>query len=170
MTYVLIALLIVIVALAALWLRSGSASRAEAERPVPAAQVPSAGWEAATPAPAASNQADWATLEGEGAVRPAVDAGLLASARAGVSQEIPDEVLEEMLLDATPQRAAQLFAGVSPDVMADLTAGQTQGVHFEGQARAEDLAALSNLGSAVDDLDIWDFGDDEEESGAKIKA
>ena len=92
--------------------------------------------------------------------RPEVDAATLASARARVSEEIPDEVLADVLLDATPQQAAQLFAGVSHDVMAGAIGQQTQGVHFEGQAQAEDLAKLNNLASAVDDLDFWNFGDD----------
>ena len=104
----------------------------------------------------------------EDAERPEVDAQALAAARAGVSQDIPDEVLVEMLFQATPQQTAQLFAGVSADVMADLTAHTEQGVHYEGQAREEDLAALSGLGSAVDDLDIWDFADDS--VGSTVKA
>ncbi|RJF73669.1 hypothetical protein D3875_10775 [Deinococcus cavernae] len=77
-----------------------------------------------------------------------------------MAQDIPDEVLADVLLDATPQQAARLFAGVSQDVMAGAIGQQTQGVHFEGQAQADDLARLSNLSSAVDDLDIWNFGDD----------
>lgn len=92
--------------------------------------------------------------------RPGIDAAALAAARAKVSQEVPDEVLQDVLLDATPQQAARLFAGVSHDVMAGAIGEQTQGVHFEGQAKAEDIASLNNLASAVDDLDIWNFGDD----------
>lgn len=118
---------------------------------------------------------DW-NPDDEQAPRPEVDAQTLAAARAGVTQDIPDEVLEEMLFQATPQQTAQLFAGVSADVMADLTANTEQGVHYEGQTSDEDLAALSGLGSAVDDLDIWDFGDDSAfgadstDSGSSIKA
>ncbi|WP_240738283.1 hypothetical protein [Deinococcus fonticola] len=92
--------------------------------------------------------------------RPEVAATALAAARASVAQDIPDEVLADVLLDTTPQQAARLFAGVSQDVMAGAIGQQTQGVHFEGQAQADDLARLSNLSSAVDDLDIWNFGDD----------
>lgn len=116
-----------------------------------------------------SGEVGWHSLDDE-ADRPEVDAQALAAARANVSQDIPDEVLEEMLLQATPQQAAQLFAGVSDDVMADLTAHTEQGVHYEGQAGADDLAALSGLGSAVDDLDIWDFADDTQGSDSPIKA
>ena len=92
--------------------------------------------------------------------RPEVDAAALAAARARVSEEIPDEVLADVLLDATPQQAAKLFAGVSHDVMVGAIGEQTQGVHFEGQAQADDLARLNSLASAVDDLDIWNFGDE----------
>lgn len=99
-------------------------------------------------------------LDEETAVRPEIAAASLAAARAKVSQDVPDEVLQDVLLDATPQQAAKLFAGVSQEVMAGAIGQQTSGVHFQGQARAEDLANLSNLSSAVDDLDIWNFGDD----------
>lgn len=92
--------------------------------------------------------------------RPEIDEAALAVTRARVSEEIPDDVLKEVLLDATPQQAAKLFAGVSHDIMTGAIGQQTQGVHFEGQAKAEDLANLSNLSSAIDDLDIWNFGDD----------
>lgn len=96
--------------------------------------------------------------------RPEVDAAALAAARASVSQEIPDEVLKDVLLDATPQQAAQLFAGVSQDVMAGAIGQQAQGVQIQGHAKAEDLASLNQLASAVDDLDIWSFADDNSKS------
>ncbi len=99
-------------------------------------------------------------LDEETAVRPEIDAASLAAARAKVSSEVPDEVLQDVLLDATPQQAAKLFAGVSHEVMAGAIGQQTSGVHFQGQARAEDLARLSNLSSAVDELDIWNFGEE----------
>lgn len=99
-------------------------------------------------------------LDDENAVRPDVDIASLQAARASVSQEVPDEILKDVLLDATPQQAAQLFSGVSHEALAGAIGQQTSGVHIQGQARAEDLAKLSSLSSAVDDLDIWNFGDD----------
>ncbi len=99
-------------------------------------------------------------LDEETAARPEIDAMALASARASVSQEVPDEVLKDVLLDATPQQAAKLFAGVSHEVMAGAIGQQTSGVHIQGQAGADDLAKLDNLSSAVDDLDFWNFGED----------
>ncbi|MDO4264558.1 MAG: hypothetical protein Q4C67_10215 [Deinococcus sp.] len=167
MTYVFVALLLVIAVIAALRVRRVMRDRAAAgseatsfagavplQAPVPPVQAPSQ--EVFGAAPGVS----WDELE-ETAVRPQVDADLLRTARASVSRDIPDDVLEEMLFKATPQQTAQLLAGVAPGVMADLTADHGQGVHFKGQARAEDLAALNNLGSAVDDLDIWDFAADQ---------
>lgn len=114
------------------------------------------------PAPSAYTQPPGTVrdLDDEDAVRPEIDMAALAAARAQVSQEVPDEVLQDVLLDATPQQAAQLFSGVSHEVMAGAIGEQTSGVHFQGQARAEDLAKLSSLSSAVDELDIWNFGDD----------
>ncbi|GAA5500833.1 hypothetical protein Dxin01_00558 [Deinococcus xinjiangensis] len=99
-------------------------------------------------------------LDEETAVRPEIDAASLAAARAKVSNEIPDEVLQDVLLDATPQQAAKLFAGVSDEVMAGAIGQQSSGVHFQGQAAAEDIASLNSLSSAVDELDIWNFGEE----------
>lgn len=104
-------------------------------------------------------------LDDHFAVRPEIDEQALTAARAAVSDSIPDEVLKDVLLDATPEQAAQLFSGVSQQVMAGAIGTQTTGVHFEGQALDEDLAKLSSLSSAVDDLDIWNFGED-----PKVKA
>lgn len=104
-------------------------------------------------------------LDDHFAVRPEIDEQALTAARAVVSDTIPDEVLKDVLLDATPEQAAQLFSGVSQQVMAGAIGTQTTGVHFEGQALDEDLAKLSSLSSAVDDLDIWNFGED-----PKVKA
>ncbi|GHF99926.1 hypothetical protein GCM10017783_09970 [Deinococcus piscis] len=191
MNYVLTALLLVIVVIAALRVRrilrdraaeAGQTAAAPLDQaplepaqvevgmqgaPAPAQHLQATSQEVYRPAPSVIPTITWEELDDETAERPQVDAELLRTARASVSAEIPDEVLEEMLFKATPQQTAQMLSGVSPDLMADLTAGHGQGVHFEGQARAEDLAALSSLGSAVDDLDIWDFG---EESGDKLRA
>ncbi|AFD26419.1 hypothetical protein DGo_CA2492 [Deinococcus gobiensis I-0] len=80
-----------------------------------------------------------------------------------MSQDIPDEVLGDVLLDATPQQAARMFAAVPADVMAGAIGQNTARagtVQVQGQASAGDMAQLSSLGSAVDDLDFWSLGDD----------
>lgn len=107
----------------------------------------------------------WSALDAEDAVRPEVDAQALAAARASVSSDIPDDVLEEMLFQVSPQQTAVMFSGVSSDVMTEITSHTESGVHYEGLSSQDDLAALSGLGSAIDDLDIWDFADD-----ASVKA
>lgn len=102
-------------------------------------------------------------LDEETAARPEIDAAALSSARARVSQDIPDEVLGDVLLDATPQQAARMFAAVPADVMAGAIGQNTARagtVQVQGQASAGDMAQLSSLGSAVDDLDFWSLGDD----------
>ncbi|WP_288403865.1 hypothetical protein [uncultured Deinococcus sp.] len=102
-------------------------------------------------------------LDEETAARPEIDASALSSARARVSQDIPDEVLGDVLLDATPQQAARMFAAVPADVMAGAIGQNTARagtVQVQGQASAGDMAQLSSLGSAVDDLDFWSLGDD----------
>ena len=102
-------------------------------------------------------------LDEETAVRPDIDPQALAAARAQVAPTVPDAVLSDALLDATPKQVAHLFSAVPADVMANAM-GQNTGrggtVQVQGQATAQDMAQLRNLSSAVDELDIWNFGDD----------
>ena len=102
-------------------------------------------------------------LDEDTAVRPDVDPQALAAARARVAPTVPDAVLSDALLDATPRQVAQLFSAVPAEVMANAM-GQNTGrggtVQIQGQATAQDMAQLRNLSSAVDELDIWSFGDD----------
>lgn len=102
-------------------------------------------------------------LDEDTAVRPDVDPQALARARAQIAPAVPDAVLSDALLDATPGQVAQMFSAVPADVMANAM-GQNTGrggtVQVQGQATAQDMAQLRNLSSAVDELDIWNFGDD----------
>ncbi|GBF07919.1 hypothetical protein DAERI_190052 [Deinococcus aerius] len=98
-----------------------------------------------------------AGLDEETAARPEVDAASVAAARARVSEVVPDEVLSDALLDATPKQLAHLFAAVPEDVMA-AAIGTGKGTPRE-QARPEDLAQLRGAGRAVDDLEIFSFGE-----------
>lgn len=148
MKFLLILLIIVAVAIAALRLRRILSDRAQ-EREL----------DSTLPQPPGTRD-----LDEETAVRPEIDAASLAVARAKVSEEVPDEILADVLLDATPQQAAKLFAGVSHEVMAGAIGEQASGIHYQGEAKAEDIASLNNLSSAVDDLDIWNFGDDSNKS------
>lgn len=99
-----------------------------------------------------------AGLDEETAVRPDIDPEALARARATVSPAVPDEVLSDALLDATPRQLAQMFATVPTDVVT-AALGKDAGERQGGQARAEDLAQLKKMGEAVDDLEIWSFGE-----------
>lgn len=102
-------------------------------------------------------------LDEETAVRPEIDPNALAAARAKVAPAVPDAVLSDALLDATPKQVAQMFSAVPAEVMADAlgqNAARPGGVQIQGQATAQDMAQLRNLSSAVDELDIWSFGDD----------
>lgn len=102
-------------------------------------------------------------LDEETALRPDIDPQALAHARSQVSTVVPDAVLSDALLDATPGQVARLFSAVPTSVMADaLGAGGAQAgkVQIQGQATAQDMVQLRSLGDAIDDLDIWSFGDD----------
>ena len=142
----LILLLIVVAIVAFLVLRKRSGTAGTPQESAPQAQPPGT-----------------RHLDEETAARPEIDAAALSSARARVSQDIPDEVLGDVLLDATPQQAARMFAAVPADVMAGAIGQNTARagtVQVQGQASAGDMAQLSSLGSAVDDLDFWSLGDD----------
>lgn len=114
-------------------------------------------------APVGSRPPGTRHLDEETAVRPDIDPYALAATRAKVAPAVPDAVLSDALLDATPKQVAQMFSAVPADVMANAM-GQNTGrggtVQVQGQATAQDMAQLRNLSSAVDDLDIWNFGDD----------
>lgn len=99
-------------------------------------------------------------LDDPDAVRPDIDARALASARAAVTPAVPDAVLSDALLDASPEQLSRLLASVPTEVMT-----QALGRHGNSQdnvrsLRPEDRQQLSGLGDALDDLDIWNFGDD----------
>ncbi|GAA5534398.1 hypothetical protein E5F05_07055 [Deinococcus metallilatus] len=98
-----------------------------------------------------------AGLDEETAARPDIDPAAVAAARARVSQAVPDEVLSDALLDATPKQLAHMFAAVPEDVMAAAVGAEPKAQ--QGPARAEDLAQLRKVGEAVDDLEIWSFGE-----------
>lgn len=114
-------------------------------------------------APGSSRPPGTRHLDEDTAVRPDIDPQALARARARVAPAVPDAVLSDALLDATPKQVAQMFSAVPADVMANAM-GQNTGrggtVQVQGQATAQDMAQLRNLSSAVDELDIWNFGDD----------
>ncbi|MFC4426679.1 hypothetical protein [Deinococcus navajonensis] len=99
-----------------------------------------------------------AALDEPDAVRPEVSAAALATARASVRPDVPDEVLSDALLDVTPTQLQQMFAAVPTHVMAQAI-GRQDNVS-QTPVKAQDLAQLQGLGDAVDELDIWSFGDD----------
>ncbi|CAM3595247.1 hypothetical protein DESA109040_17435 [Deinococcus saxicola] len=96
-----------------------------------------------------------AHLDEETAERPDLDPAAIAAARARISQDIPDEVLSDVLLDASPAQAARLFSAVPAAVMADAL-GYGHDVQ-QPRASAAELAQLQGAGSAVDDLEIFNF-------------
>lgn len=90
-------------------------------------------------------------------------------ARSHVSGHLPDEVLDEMFSPDHSAQSVQQLAGLSPEMLSQITQAEG-GVHYEGLQSDEDMQALSGLGSAIDGLDIWDFGDENEEPDAQPKA
>ncbi|MVN85275.1 hypothetical protein GO986_00630 [Deinococcus sp. HMF7620] len=72
--------------------------------------------------------------------------------------DVPDAILSDALLDVTPEQLQRLMAAVPEDVMARAI-GRDDKVN-QGPVKAEDLQQLQGIGGALDDLDIWSFGDD----------
>ncbi|AWN24703.1 hypothetical protein DKM44_14255 [Deinococcus irradiatisoli] len=72
-----------------------------------------------------------------------------------MTREVPDGVLADALLDATPEQLQQMFAAVPTEVMAAaMGQGETQ-----RPLSQEELNKLQGVGDLVDDLEIWSFGD-----------
>ena len=95
------------------------------------------------------------------AVRPEIDASALASVRLAVANDVPDSVLADALLDATPNQLRQMFAAVPTAVMADAMGADLVG-NDDVQRRpikAEELAQLRAMSESVDDLEIWGFAE-----------
>ncbi|AIZ45965.1 hypothetical protein QR90_14135 [Deinococcus radiopugnans] len=104
-----------------------------------------------------------AHLDEETAERPELDPAAVAAARARISQQVPDEVLSDVLLDASPTQAARMFSAVPAAVMADaLGYGQDEP---QPRASAAELAQLRGAGNAVDDLEIFNFIPDDFSAG-----
>ncbi|MBB5234592.1 hypothetical protein [Deinococcus budaensis] len=101
-----------------------------------------------------------AGLDEEVALRPDVDPAAVAAARARISADVPDEVLSDALLDATPRQLASMLAAVPAEVMAGAVGRPAgAGAAQPQQASREDLASLKKVSESVDDLEIWSFGD-----------
>ena len=95
------------------------------------------------------------------AVRPEIDASALASVRSAVGSDVPDSVLADALLDATPTQLRQMFAAVPSAVMADVMGTDTRGSDDVQRRpiREEELAQLRAMSESVDDLEIWGFAE-----------
>ena len=104
-----------------------------------------------------------ADLDDVDAVRPDIDMAALASARSQVDSEVPDSVLADALLDATPEQLRQIFGSVSHEVMAGAMGTGLGGVSTDDVQRrpikAEELAQLQAMSESVDDLEIWGFAE-----------
>ncbi|WP_420595169.1 hypothetical protein [Deinococcus sp.] len=104
-----------------------------------------------------------ANLDDVDAVRPDIDMAALASARSQVDSEVPDGVLADALLDATPEQLRQIFGSVSHEVMAGAMGTGLGGVSTDDVQRrpikAEELAQLQAMSESVDDLEIWGFAE-----------
>lgn len=97
-----------------------------------------------------------ADLDDVDALRPEIDASALASTRLAVTQSVPDSVLADALLDATPTQLQHLFAAVPADVLAAAVGEQKPA---QQPIKAADLAQLQGIGDAVDELDFWNLSD-----------
>lgn len=155
MLYLMIVIVVVLVVLAAL--RYPAFKRNRLSRDAQESAAPKR--TPATPTPAQTElrrPPGTADLDDVDAIRPDIDAGSMASARMVISSAVPDGVLADALLDATPEELEHLFASVPKEVM-DAAMGKDNVQH--APLNAEDLAQLSGFSNSVDDLEIWSFAD-----------
>ena len=147
---------VVVAVLAWIFLRRAQAAP-EAAPPAPAKAAPPAAPKAI---PAASEQvrpAAPAVRDEDDAERREIDTATLQRARSAVTSAVPDAVLADALQHTDARYLAQAFAGVDVAVLA-AAMGEAPG-HPGQTVRPEDRKALIGVEAAVDDLDIWSFGE-----------
>jgi len=114
-------------------------------------------WKKTAPAKVQSVPLPAAPLPDEDdAERRQVDTLMLQAARAAVISVIPDAVLADALQHTDVRGLAQAFADVDAAVLTAAIGDSPEEVH---KASHEELQQLSGAGQAVDDLDIWSFGE-----------
>ena len=96
-------------------------------------------------------------LDEHDAERREIDTATLQHVRSAVTSAVPDAVLADALQHTDARQLAQVFAGVDVAVLA-AAMGETSG-HPDQTVRPEDRKALIGVEAAVDDLDIWSFGE-----------
>ena len=96
-------------------------------------------------------------LDEHDAKRREIDTATLQHARSAVTSAVPDAVLADALQHTDAKSLAHAFAGVDAAVLA-AAIGEAPG-HSAQTVRPEDRKALIGVDKAVDDLDIWSFGE-----------
>jgi hypothetical protein len=110
-------------------------------------------------------------LDEPDAIRPDISPLAVNQTRSGLAYEVPDALLADALLDATPEQIKTLIGAVPAEVMAGIMGhGSVYGAHNHSSDHSGNQANLTQAGSgsalnelkgletAVDDLDIWSFG------------
>ena len=155
---------VVVAVLAWLFLRRAK-SPPEIPSPAPTKAAPPAAPTAASPAPPKAipalpeqvRPAALTVLDEHDAERREIDAATLLHARSAVTSAVPDAVLADALQHTDAKYLAHAFAGVDAAVLA-AAIGEAPG-HSVQTVRPEDHKALIGVETAVDDLDIWSFGE-----------
>jgi hypothetical protein len=135
---------VVVAVLAWIFLR-----RVKAAPPAPPKVEPAASEQVWPAAPAVRDEDDIERRE--------IDTATLQHARSAVTSAVPDAVLADALQHTNAKYLAQAFAGVDAAVLA-AAIGEAPS-HPEQTVRSEDRKALIGVEAAVDDLDIWSFGE-----------
>ncbi|WP_407543141.1 hypothetical protein Q0M94_24285 (plasmid) [Deinococcus radiomollis] len=96
-------------------------------------------------------------LDEHDAERREIDTATLQHARSAVTSAVPDAVLADALQHTDATYLAHAFAGVDAAVLAAAIGEAPR--QTEQTVRPEDRKALIGVETAVDDLDIWSFGE-----------
>ncbi len=93
--------------------------------------------------------------DAENLERPFIDSAVIQRTKAMIPS-VPEAVLADALLDTTPQQAKALLSHAPDSVIQEAFGNRTVQTQHH---KTEDLNQLKGMGDALDDLDIWSFGD-----------
>lgn len=155
----MIALLIVVAILVVLALvlvagkAKGNQSAQGVNRPTPA---PPASEPAPAPGASAYHPVGTPRMDDPDLPRPQVDKSVVITARAVVPPIVPDAVIADALLDATPEQMKTLLSRAPESVVKEAFGSRDS---VKQSLSSEERGQLRGMGSALDDLDIWSYGD-----------
>ena len=148
---------VIVAVLSWVFLPRGKARSAPKTPPAPAIATPPAPPKAIPTLPEQARPAALTVRDEDDVERREIDTATLQHARSAVTSAVPDAVLADALQHTDAKYLAHAFAGIDAAVLAAAIGEVPR--HSEQTVRPEDRKALIGVETAVDDLDIWSFGE-----------